>query len=216
MDKAKAAEIYENLKIAHPDVKCALNHSTPYELLCATVLSAQCTDVRVNAVTEVLYKKAHTPDEMISLGYEELEKTVHSCGLSASKTKNIIALSGILCEKFNGEVPDTMEELITLPGVGRKTANVVLANAFGKNAIAVDTHVQRVSNRIGLAHSGDVLKTERQLMDILEERTWSLMHHLLIWHGRRVCHARKPECATCTLFDLCEWADKNEYKSADA
>ncbi len=208
MNKETALEIYKALKKAYPDAKCGLSHNSPYELLCATVLSAQCTDIRVNEVTKVLFKKADTPKEMLDLGYEQLEKTVHSCGLSASKSKNIIALSKLLIEKYDGMVPDTLEELISLPGVGRKTANVMLSNIFNKNAIAVDTHVQRVSNRLGLANSRDVLNTEKQLMEILDEDKWSEMHHLLIYHGRNICFARSPVCSKCPVERLCQWNEK--------
>ena len=209
MDNKKLQEITNTLKIGYPDAKCALKFKTPYELLVATVLSAQCTDVRVNKVTKELFKMADTPKAMALLGYEKIFDTIKSCGLSKNKTEHILALSQKLDSEFGGTVPCGMDELMSLPGVGRKTANVVMANAFGKDAIAVDTHVFRVTNRIGLVHEKDALKTEKALMAVLPKTDWSLMHHVFILHGRAVCHARKPECGICCIKDLCEYEDKS-------
>ncbi len=189
-----------------PDAKAELNYSTPYELLVATILSAQCTDVRVNKVTAELFVKYNTPESMTQLTAEELGEKIRTCGVYRNKAKNILATSRILIEEYDSRVPETMEELVELPGVGRKTANVVLANAFGVPAIAVDTHVFRVSNRIGLAHSDNVYDTEMELRNALPKEKWSKHHHTLIFLGRRVCKARKPLCEECNLNGLCLYA----------
>ena len=170
------------------------------------MLSAQCTDKQVNKVTDVLFKKYNTAEAFSQIDYETLEPFIHSCGFFRMKGHNILAMSRILTEKYGGEVPRTREELTALPGVGRKTANVVLSNAFGIPAIAVDTHVFRVSNRIGLAEANDVEKTEQQLMENIPEEDWSAAHHWLIYHGRLVCAAQKPKCEECTLREVCDFA----------
>ena len=192
------------MKETYPDVKCALNYETPYELLIATILSAQCTDVRVNIITAELFKKYNTPYKMIELTEEELGEKIKSCGLYRNKSKNIIASTAMLISEFNGEVPDNMEELLKLPGVGRKTANVVLANAFGVPAIAVDTHVFRVSNRLGIAKGKTPDEVEQGLMKAVPKDMWGYAHHLLIAHGRNRCAARKPKCEECPLAPYCE------------
>lgn len=194
------------LEAAYPDAEPALEFSTPYELLVATMLSAQCTDKQVNKCTRVLFQKYNTPEAMAKLSEDELEPYIHSCGFFKTKAKNIISMSRTLMERFSGEVPKTMEELVSLDGVGRKTANVVLSNAFQIPAIAVDTHVFRVSNRIGLAEAKDVEKTERQLMDNIPREKWGRAHHYLIYHGRQVCKAQRPACNTCTLKEVCCYA----------
>ena len=168
------------------------------------MLAAQCTDKQVNKVTAVLYPLYSTPEQFSRLTVEELEPYIHSCGFFHSKAKNIIAMSKILVEKYGGEVPADRDLLTTLPGVGRKTANVVVSNAFGIPAIAVDTHVFRVTNRMGLADADDVLKTEQQLMEHIPEKDWSDAHHWLIYHGRLICDARKPKCAECCVADVCD------------
>ena len=193
-----------SLKKAYPDVKPALIYNTPFELLVSTMLSAQCTDKQVNKVTAVLYPVYNTPAQFAKLTVEELEPYIHSCGFFHSKAKNIIAMSKILCERYGGEVPKERDILTTLPGVGRKTANVVVSNAFGIPAIAVDTHVFRVTNRMGLAEADDVVKTEEQLMEHIPKKDWSDAHHWLIYHGRQVCDARKPKCAFCCVADVCD------------
>ncbi|MCT4633225.1 MAG: endonuclease III [Firmicutes bacterium] len=211
--RIKDADVYviiEELEKLYPGAKAELNYTTPFELLIATILSAQCTDIRVNLVTAELYKEHNTPDKIVELGNQGLINYIRSCGLYKSKAKNIIETSKIIMRDFEGEVPEKLDELVSLPGVGRKTANVVMSNAFGTPAIAVDTHVQRVSNRIGLANSKDVLKTEKQLMDILPREKWTLTHHMLIHHGRRVCKARKPECDICTIAKLCSFFNTKE------
>lgn len=203
LTKEEIKEVINILLELYPDAKAELNYSSSFELLIATILSAQCTDVQVNKTTEKLFKDYNTPEDYLRLTEEKLGEMIRSCGFYKTKSKNILATSKLIVENFNGQVPDTLEELITLPGVGRKTANVVLSNAFGKPAIAVDTHVFRVSNRIGLADSKNVLDTERDLMDNIDKKTWSKAHHLLIFHGRRICKARKPLCKRCPLTDYC-------------
>ncbi len=206
LTKEKQKTALRLLKESYPDAKPALHFSSPFELLVATMLSAQCTDKQVNKVTDVLFKKYNTAEAFSQIDYETLEPFIHSCGFFRMKGHNILAMSRILTEKYGGEVPRTREELTALPGVGRKTANVVLSNAFGIPAIAVDTHVFRVSNRIGLAEANDVEKTEQQLMENIPEENWSAAHHWLIYHGRLVCAAQKPKCEECTLREVCDFA----------
>ncbi|MBE6039187.1 MAG: endonuclease III [Anaerofustis stercorihominis] len=204
MEKDKILQIQNKLIQAHPDAECELNFGTPYELLVATILSAQCTDIRVNKVTSELFTVAKTPEEMLCLGEEKLLGYIKSCGLGNSKAKNIISMSKDLAEKYESTVPDDFEKLQGLAGVGQKTANVVMANAFKVPSFAVDTHVHRVSNRIGLAKSNNVNQTEKQLKEAIPMDKWILMHHVLIFHGRRICHARKPDCENCPIRELCE------------
>lgn len=204
-DRSEVGKIIEILQETYRDARCGLSFSSPFELLVATILSAQCTDERVNIVTNELFSVASTPSEILELGENRLREYIKSCGLSNTKASNIIKTCYTLCEKYGEEVPETMEELTALNGVGRKTANVVLSNAFGKAAIAVDTHVKRVSNRIGLADSSDVLKVEKQLMEAIPEKYWSDAHHWIIWHGRKICQARKPACDRCPLSSLCDY-----------
>lgn len=203
--KKEVKEILDLLSELHPNAHCELVHSSPFELLIATILSAQCTDVRVNIVTEELFKKYNTPEDFKNLSIEEIEKEIKTCGLYKSKAKKIKETSSILVDKYNSELPDTLEELITLPGVGRKTAGVVLSNAFGISAIAVDTHVFRVSNRIGIVKEKTPEKTEFALMKAIEKERWTHSHHLLIFHGRRICKARKPECENCNIREYCNY-----------
>lgn len=195
--------VIEKLLERFPDAKAELDHSNPFELLIATILSAQCTDVRVNKTTKTLFEELKTPEDYLELTQEELGERIHSCGFYNTKSKNILATCKLLIENFNGKVPGTLEELITLPGVGRKTANVVLSNVFDTPAIAVDTHVFRVSNRIGLAESKNVLDVEMQLMENIEKSMWSKAHHLIIFHGRRICKARNPLCEECPVKEYC-------------
>ncbi len=203
MKKDVAKKIVLTLAEVFTD-KPALNFNSPYQLLVAVILSAQCTDERVNKITEELFKEYSTPQKMVTLSQEELERFIFSCGLYKSKAKHILEASRDILEKFNGEVPKTKEELMTLAGVGRKTANVVYSVAFKGSAIAVDTHVFRVSNRIGLADEKDVLNTEKALMKILEESDWSRAHHYLIYLGRSFCKAQKPDCGNCPISAYCE------------
>lgn len=201
--KKEKAQMIELLLALYPDAAPELTFNSDYELLVAVILSAQCTDVRVNEVTNILFKRADTPQAMTTLSLETLEDIIRPCGLFHTKAKNILAMSQTLSEKYDGKVPETLEQLMELPGVGRKTANVVVSNAFGVPAIAVDTHVFRVSARLGLASGQNVDKTEQELMIVMPREHWTKLHHCLILHGRRVCKARKPACETCGLNALC-------------
>ncbi len=205
LSKAKVIQVLDCLEALYPDARPELDFTNRFELLIATILSAQCTDIRVNLVTGELFKEYNTPEAILTLSVEELGSRIKTCGLYVSKAANIHATCRLLLERHGGEVPGTLEALTALPGVGRKTANVVLSNGFGVPAIAVDTHVFRVSNRIGLANSETVEKTEQQLMKAIPKARWSHSHHLLIFHGRRCCKARKPECEHCPLAGDCRY-----------
>lgn len=202
--------VVEKLLNLYPDNQTMLDFTTPFELLIATILSAQCTDIRVNQITAVLFKEANTPSAIIDLGIDRLSEIIKSCGMYNQKSKNIMATSEILVNEFNEEVPKTREELMSLPGVGRKTANVVLSNAFGIPAIAVDTHVFRVTNRIGIVDENNVEKTEDRLMERIKKEDWLHAHHAFIYHGRRVCKARNPICDGCQITDYCLYYRKNK------
>ena len=205
MDAMRAAEVMHELEKLYPEARPELNFSNPFETLVATILSAQCTDKRVNMVTARLFPKYPDAFAMAKLEPEELEPMIRECGLYHNKAKNIVAACRALVELYDGVVPDTREELMKLPGVGQKTAGVVLLAAFGDAQIPVDTHVFRVSRRIGLADATTAEKVEVQLRALLPREIWSFGHHLLIWHGRRVCAARNPACDRCPLADgLCE------------
>jgi len=204
----KYESILKALRDLYPDAGPELNFTNPYETLVATILSAQCTDKRVNMVTPAVFRDFPDAATMAKTTPEILYPYVKSCGFT-TKAKNIVAACKIIVEKHGGEVPRTMEELVALPGVGRKTANVVLANAFGVPAIAVDTHVFRVSNRLGLAEAKTVEETERQLMEHIPREDWRDAHHWLIFHGRRVCHAQRPDCGGCALRPLCKKAGED-------
>ena len=198
-------EILTQLGRLYPDAVPALSFRSPYELLVAVILSAQCTDERVNKVTAELFKEYNTPEKMLRLSQEELEKYIYSCGFYHNKAAHILSATRDILEKFGGEVPSSLEELRTLAGVGRKTANVVYAVAFGGDAIAVDTHVLRVSNRLGLAAGSTPEKVEEGLCRVIPKELWSRAHHWLIYHGRQVCHSQRPDCAHCTLAPLCKY-----------
>lgn len=200
----RVSEIVAKLEQAYPDAACELNYQTPLQLLIATVLSAQTTDKQVNKVTARLFAENPDLDSLLQLSKEEIKEYIHTLGFYNAKADHLYLLFRQLVEEFDGEVPQTMEELTKLSGVGRKTANVVMSNAFGVPAIAVDTHVFRVSNRIGLAHADTVEKTEEQLQQAIDRELWSLCHHLLIFHGRRCCSARKPQCEACVIQAYCE------------
>ena len=203
IDKDQINEVLSGLERMHPEAMCALDHGSEFELLVAVVLSAQTTDVSVNRVTPELFGKYPTPAALADADQADVIDIIKTIGLYKTKSANIIKLAQKLTEDFGGEVPNSFEELISLPGVGRKTANVVLAEAFGKPAIAVDTHVFRVANRIGLTDAKDVNATEDQLKERLPEDRWIRAHHLLIFHGRKLCHARKPECENCGISGIC-------------
>ena len=202
MKKQTAKEIITKLSGIFTD-KPALLYTTPFELLIAVILSAQCTDERVNKVTRVLFEQYNTPQKMLTLSQEQLEKYIFSCGLYKSKASHILSACKDIVDKFDGQVPNTLEQLRSLAGVGRKTANVVYSVAFGGDAIAVDTHVFRVSNRIGLVNANNPLNTEKGLMKILDKSDWSRAHHYLIYLGRSYCKAGKPDCANCPINEYC-------------
>jgi endonuclease-3 len=206
-DPARALAVLKRLRKEFPDAKCALEHETPHQLLVATILSAQCTDRRVNIVTKDLFRKYVDVAALASAGQTELEKDVQSTGFFRMKARALREMSHDVLTKHGGEVPRTMEELTALRGVGRKTANVVLGNAFGIPGIVVDTHVKRLSNRLGFTTQQDPVKIERELGELFPKRWWTLSSHLLILHGRRTCAARKPKCAECAVRDLCPSAD---------
>ena len=201
-------EIYNILSTLHSDAQCELNFTTPFELLVAVILSAQCTDKRVNIVTEQLFKIASTPKDFVDMPITELEEHIKPCGFYHNKAKALKEMASSVLAL--GRVPDTREELMKLSGVGRKTANVVSAVAFGKNAIAVDTHVFRVSNRLGIADGNTPDKVEEQLMAGFDEGIWSKLHHYLIFHGRYMCKAQKPNCADCPLKNHCKYYKNNK------
>jgi len=208
MNAAKRREIFLRLQATNPHPTTELEYKTPFELLVAVVLSAQATDVSVNAATRHLFPVANTPQKMLKLGEAELRDYVQRIGLYQTKSRHIIQLCRILIEKHNGEVPQTREELEALPGVGRKTANVVLNTAFGQPTIAVDTHIFRVSNRTGIAPGKDVLEVEKKLLRFVPDEFKHDAHHWLILHGRYTCQARKPKCSMCVIHDLCEFKEK--------
>ncbi len=202
--KKRTAEIIKRLKKAYPDAHCALDHTSPFELLVATILSAQCTDERVNIVTADLFRKYRGPEDFVKASQQELERDIHSTGFFRNKAKNIKAASRRLIEVYGGEIPRTMDEILTLGGVARKTANVVLGNAFGiASGVVVDTHVSRLSQRLGLTEEKTPEKIERDLQELVPKKHWVMFSHWLIFHGRRVCNARKPQCGKCVLADLC-------------
>jgi len=197
-------KIIAGLRATYPDAHCELDHSSPLELLIATILSAQCTDKRVNLFTAQLFKKYRRPEDFAAAPQADLEEAIKSTGFFRNKARNIKACCAALVEKHGGKVPRTMEELHALDGVGRKTANVVLGNAFGVNAgIVVDTHVTRLANRLGLTKQTDAVKIEQELMQLVPQSDWALFSHWLIWHGRRRCGARKPDCDGCEIHSLC-------------
>ena len=212
-DKFKRTQkIISALKRVYPDAHCELNFSNPLQLLIATILSAQCTDKRVNLVTAELFKKYHTARDFAEAPLAEIEEAVKSIGFFRNKAKNIKACCAALVGKFGGEVPRTMDELHALTGVGRKTANVVLGNAFGINVgVVVDTHVTRLANRLGLAKGTDAMKLEQELMKLVPQQDWTWFSHWLIWHGRRRCAARKPDCANCEIKNLCPQIGIKEF-----
>ena len=205
MTSQKIKDILEGLENMYPDANCELVHNSPYELLIATMLSAQCTDVRVNIVTKELFKKYNTAEKMIELDNKQLEEYIKTCGLYKSKAKNILLSSNILVDEFNGVVPKDKSILETFPGVGRKTANVVVSNAFGVPALAVDTHVFRVANRLGISKGKTPNEVEEELMKKIPKKYWIKVHHQIIWHGRRCCTARHPKCDDCNLKSYCSY-----------
>ena len=208
MNKPKRFEFLSRLKAANPNPTTELDYRTPYELMVAVTLSAQATDVSVNKVTKRLFQRANTPKTMVELGEDEVREYIKSIGLFRGKAKNVVAASQLLLESHDGEVPEDREALEALPGVGRKTANVILNTAFGHPTIAVDTHIFRVSNRTGLAPGKTVRKVEDKLLNVVPDEFKTDVHHWLILHGRYVCTARKPRCADCSVADVCDYKHK--------
>ncbi len=205
---AIATVVLERLKAEYPDAHCELDYRNPFELLCATILSAQCTDVRVNMVTPALFARYPDANALSVAKQEDVEEIVRSTGFFRAKAKSLIGMAGMVVEKYGGDVPRSIAELVPLPGVGRKTANVILGNAFGINeGIVVDTHVQRLARRLGLTRQADPIGIEREMMPLFPRNDWAMLSHLLIWHGRRVCFARKAMCANCVVKDVCASSD---------
>jgi endonuclease-3 len=204
----RIANILKTLKRIYPDVKTQLHYRNPFELLVATILSAQCTDKQVNSVTQVLFDRLKTPDDFARVSQEMIEDLIHSTGFFRNKAKNIQNCARMLVEKYNGEVPKTLHELVRLPGVGRKTANVVLGAAFGTPGVVVDTHVGRISQRLGLTGNKDPIKIELDLMQVIPQKEWNDFSLRLIYFGRETCKARKPACPTCPLYKWCNFPDK--------
>jgi endonuclease-3 len=202
--KTRTDEIIERLKREYPEARCALNHVNAFELLVATILSAQCTDERVNIVTETLFRKYRTPQDYLEVEQIELEKDIHSTGFFRNKAKSIQGAAEKIIGNFGGEIPQTMDEMLTLNGVARKTANVVLGNAFGiASGVVVDTHVSRLSQRLGLTENVQPEKIEKDLIELVPQKDWIMFPHWLIFHGRKICQARKPKCEICILNDIC-------------
>jgi endonuclease III len=210
--REKTGIVFKKLFKLYPDAHCELDFSTPFELLVATILSAQCTDVRVNLVTKDLFTRYKKPQDFLDLGEKKLCELIHSTGFYRNKAKSIIGASKEILSNHSGKVPKTRDELVTLPGVGRKTANVVLSNAFDLPGLPVDTHVTRLSNRLGLSKNTDAVKIEFDLMELLEPAKWGLFSLLLIFHGRRICKARTPLCSQCSLTEHCLYFKKNYAK----
>lgn len=207
-DKARALKIQQILKKTYPDVKTQLRHANPFQLLVSTILSAQCTDKQVNQVTKVLFQRLKTPQDFASASNEIIEALIRPTGYFRNKAKNIKNCSKHLLEKYNGRVPKTLDQLVKLPGVGRKTANVVLGSAFNIPGMVVDTHVARISKRLGFTGSNNPVKIEYDMMEIIPKENWNDFSLQLIYFGRAICTARKPKCPTCPIYDLCEFPDK--------
>lgn len=213
--KENAVKIIEILKEFYPDAKCSLDFTTPFEMVVATILSAQCTDERVNKTTPALFSKYSTPNDFASIDINELESLIHPCGFYRNKAKNIKACAQKIIDDFNGEVPQTVEDLLSLPGVGKKTANVVMLEAFGiAQGIAIDTHAKRISNLIGLSNEADPLKIENDLLKIIPNQYIKDVNHLFMWHGRNICIARNPKCNICPINKYCNFYMNSIDKSS--
>lgn len=208
MNKEETKVVLEILDKTYPDARPELNHTNAFEMLLATILSAQCTDVRVNMITEELFKIVKTPEDVLKTGAKRISDIIRPCGFYNTKTKSIMETCEILVENHDSQVPGSREELMKLPGVGRKTANVVLSTCFGEDAIAVDTHVFRVTNRIGIVDEDNVEDTEKMLMKQIDKNMWTKAHHIFIFHGRRTCSARSPKCEICTVKKHCRYYEK--------
>lgn len=209
--KKQAIEILKILKEYYPEAKCSLDFMSPFEMAISVMLSAQCTDERVNKTTPALFKKANTPEKMSKLSLEEIEKIIKPCGFYKNKAKNVLACSKMLVEEFNGEVPSNMEDLQKLPGIGRKSANVIMLEAFNNpQGIAVDTHAKRISNKIGLSKENDPEKIEKDLLKLLPKESYYDANHLFVWHGRYTCTARSPKCEECPIKNMCDTYKKGK------
>lgn len=205
MNKKQAIEIFELLKKQYPDAKCSLDFNTPFEMMVAVMLSAQCTDERVNKVTAEFFPKYNTPKAFADMPLEDIENLIHSCGFYKNKAKNLKLASQKILTEFNGEVPQTMEELMSIPGVGRKSANVIMLEAFNNpQGIAVDTHAKRISNRIGFSSAKEPQKIEQDLLKLFPKKYYYAANHILIWHGRNTCKSQKPNCENCCIKHLCK------------
>lgn len=206
MKKQDVIKIIEILKSTYPDATCSLNFKTPFELGIAVMLSAQCTDERVNKTTPILFEKYKKPEDFINTTIEEIEEIIKPCGFYKNKAKNVLGYAKMIIDKYNGKMPETMEELIKLPGIGRKSANVIMLEAFNNpEGIAVDTHAKRIANRIGLSNEKEPLKIEQDLIKIIPKKYFKDVNHLLVWHGRNLCNARKPQCEKCPLKNYCKF-----------
>ncbi|MFP4499761.1 MAG: endonuclease III [Candidatus Hydrogenedentota bacterium] len=213
VNKARAIEIYKRLAATYPDAHCTLNFESPFQLLAGTILAAQCTDERVNKTTMHLFKKYRMPQDYLDVPQEELEQDIRPCGFYRNKAKNLRAMCATLLEEFNGQVPGTMDELLQLGGVGRKTANVVLGECFGGQGVIVDTHCTRVASRLGFTKETDAVKIERDLQKVWPADHWTLFSHYMVFHGRSICTARAPICSRCPLNDVCPFPNTTEGKN---
>lgn len=211
-NKERAKEVFDLLDAEYPDAECSLDHTNPLELMVATILSAQCTDVRVNKISPALFSAFKTAEDYAHTPIEELKKYIQTCGFYHNKAKNIQANARLLLEKHGGEVPQSLEELVALPGVGRKTANVVLGTCFNVPGVVVDTHCGRLTRRLGFTKNTDPVKIEKDLMKIWERQHWSLFSHFMVFHGREVCQSRTPKCSQCSLRELCPFPETREGK----
>ena len=209
MKKEDIIKIIESLKNTYPDATCSLDFKTPFELGIAVMLSAQCTDERVNKITPRLFAKYKKPEDYINTSLEEIEEIIKPCGFYKNKAKNVLGYAKMIVEEYNGKMPETMEELVKLPGIGRKSANVISLEAFNNpEGIAVDTHAKRIANRIGLSKEKEPLKIEQDLIKIIPKKYFKDVNHLLVWHGRNICNARKPQCEKCPIKNYCEFYTK--------
>ena len=209
--KKETEEIIKILKEYYPDATCSLDFTTPFEMMVAVMLSAQCTDERVNKTTPSLFEKYNTPEKIVNADIKEIEEIIHPCGFYKNKAKNLVACSKMLLEKFDGIVPENMDDLISLPGVGRKSANVIMLEAFkNPQGIAVDTHAKRISNKIGLSSKSDPEKIEEDLLKRIDKKYYYDVNHLLVWHGRKICIARNPKCDMCPVNKYCNEYNKNK------
>ena len=206
MEQKDIIKIIETLKVTYPDATCSLDFKTPFELGIAVMLSAQCTDDRVNKITPLLFEKYKKPEDYINLSLEQIEEIIKPCGFYKNKAKSVLGYAKMIVEEYNAKMPETMEELVKLPGIGRKSANVIMLEAFNNpQGIAVDTHAKRIANRIGFSKEKEPLKIEKDLLKIIPKKYFKDVNHLLVWHGRNICNARKPECEKCPIKESCKY-----------